>query len=120
MGGPTWRWRVAPGVRRCWGGAAAAWCRLGRSGRGRGGNAGRAPGGGAAGLADGSASTVSGLVGNGDGTFGPNTGFGCVGSPFAVAIAGLNADGGPGLAVAGGGYAVSVLRGNGDGTFGPR
>jgi hypothetical protein len=62
--------------------------------------------------------TVSVLLGNGDGTFGPASAFVTGPAPQSVAIADLNADGLPDLAVAGGG--VSVLPGNGDGTFQPR
>src|SRR5439155_1201390 len=65
--------------------------------------------------------TVSVLLGNGDGTFGPKTAFGTGSTPFSVAIADLNADGRPDLAVANAGSnTVSVLFGNGDGTFGTK
>jgi hypothetical protein len=65
-------------------------------------------------------STVSVLLGNGDGTFGAKTDFGTGGGPNSVAIADLNADGKPDLAVANSGAfnTVSVLLGNGDGTVG--
>ena len=59
---------------------------------------------------------VSVLLGNGDGTFGAKTDFGTGSGASSVAIADLNADGRPDLAVAG--ATVSVLLGNGDGTFG--
>src|SRR2546426_3271709 len=60
-------------------------------------------------------------LGNGDGTFGAKTDFGTGNSPFSVAIADLNADGRPDLAVANDySNTVSVLLGNGDGTFGAR
>jgi predicted NUDIX family NTP pyrophosphohydrolase len=66
-------------------------------------------------------STVSVLLGNGDGTFGDKAHFGAGRGPESVAIADLNADGRPDLAVANGGSStVSVLLGNGDGTFGAR
>src|SRR5207249_9457497 len=78
-------------------------------------NAGRNPG---------SPTTVSVLLGNGDGTFGPETDLTTGINSHSVAIADLNADGRPDLAVANFGYcglySVSVLLGNGDGTFGPR
>ncbi len=66
-------------------------------------------------------SSVSVLLGNGDGTFGPKTDYFTGLQPYRVAIADLNADGRPDLAVVN--YfsnTVSVLLGNGDGTFGPR
>src|SRR5205823_5392127 len=64
-------------------------------------------------------STVSVLLGNGDGTFGAKTDFD--GGGYWVATGDLNGDGKPDLAVANFGYArVSVLIGNGDGTFGAR
>jgi hypothetical protein len=61
------------------------------------------------------------LPGNGDGTLGPRSDFGTGSGPGAVAIADLNADGHPDLAVAN--YTagtVSVLPGSGDGSFGPK
>jgi hypothetical protein len=70
--------------------------------------------------------TVSVLLGNRDGTFGPRTDFGTGIDPSSVAIADLNADGRPDLVVANAGYhgeygnTVSVLLGKGDGTFGPK
>src|SRR5207247_6883301 len=69
-------------------------------------------------LAVGTNSGVSVLLGNGDGTFGPETALG-TGSPAnSVAIADLNADGRLDLAVTNlNSSTVSVLRGNGDGTF---
>jgi hypothetical protein len=69
----------------------------------------------------GTGSTVSVLLGNGDGTFGGKTDFGTGIGPLSVAIADFNADGRPDLAVANyySSQTVSVLRGNGDGTFGP-
>src|SRR5258706_3870117 len=44
--------------------------------------------------------TVSVLLGNGDGTLGPKTGFGTGSLPVGVRVADLNADGRPDLAVA--------------------
>ncbi len=67
--------------------------------------------------------TVSVLLGNGDGTFGPKADFGTGSRPYAVAIGDLNGDGRPDLVTANSGFSlghtVSVLLGNGDGTFGP-
>ena len=68
-------------------------------------------------------STVSVLLGNGDGTFGPKTDYGTGSYPQSVAIGDLNGDGKPDLVTANYNYnsgTVSVLLGNGDGTFGPR
>jgi hypothetical protein len=65
--------------------------------------------------------TISVLLGNGDGTFGPRTGFGTGFGPVSLAIGDLNGDGKPDLAVTNGGGSfntVSVLLGNGNGTFG--
>lgn len=67
---------------------------------------------------------VSVRLGNGDGTFGAATGFGTGHNAYSVAIADLDGDARPDLAVANFGSSqddqgsVSVLRGNGDGTFG--
>jgi hypothetical protein len=70
----------------------------------------------------GSPSTVSVLLGVGDGTFGTKTDFGVGINPSSVAIADLNADGKPDLVVPNNYFAgtVSVLLGNGDGTFGTK
>jgi hypothetical protein len=62
-------------------------------------------------------SSISVLLGNGDGTFKTATTFPSA-SPFLVAVADFNADGVPDLVVSNGlGSTVSVLLGNGDGTF---
>jgi len=66
-------------------------------------------------------STVSVLLGNGDGTFGAKTDFATGTNPISVAIGNLNADGKPDLVTAN--YTsstVSVLLGTGDGTFGAK
>jgi hypothetical protein len=60
-------------------------------------------------------STVSILLGNGDGTFQPHVDY-PVGSPAGVAVADFNGDGKLDLAVANLG-SVAILLGNGDGTF---
>jgi hypothetical protein len=61
------------------------------------------------------------MLGNGDGTFGPNTDFDTGISPFQVAIADLNSDGWPDVAVVNSfSNTVSVLLGNGDGTLGAK
>jgi hypothetical protein len=74
------------------------------------------------GVANTSDNTVSILLGNGDGTFHPQTAFATAISPEALVAGDFNGDGKLDLAVAcfgqnfsGGG--VSVLLGNGDGTF---
>ena len=64
-------------------------------------------------------STVSVLIGSGDGTFGAHTDFPTGVRPTSVAMGDLNGDGKPDLAVANSSSStVSVLLGNGDGTFG--
>jgi hypothetical protein len=60
-------------------------------------------------------STVSILLGNGDGTFQPHVDY-PVGSPSGLAVADFNGDGKLDLAVANNG-SVAILLGNGDGTF---
>jgi hypothetical protein len=60
-------------------------------------------------------STVSILLGNGDGTFQPHVDY-PVGSPAGVAVGDFNGDGKVDLAVANG-NSVAILLGNGDGTF---
>jgi hypothetical protein len=64
-------------------------------------------------------STVSVLLGNGDGTFGPKRNYATDLAPWSVTIGDLNSDGRPDLVVANAGT-LSILLGNGDGTFGPR
>ncbi len=61
---------------------------------------------------------ISVLLGNGDGSFAPETRFGTGRNPYAVAVGDFNGDGLYDIAVAN--YfsnSVSVLLGNGDGTF---
>ena len=63
--------------------------------------------------------TISVMVGNGDGTFGEQLEYLVGGDPASLAIADLNRDGKPDLAIANrGSSTVSVLIGNGDGSFG--
>lgn len=81
---------------------------------------------------NGADNTVAVLLGSGDGTFSPRTEYDtgpgltcdlrfCSVFPVSVAIADLNGDGKPDLAVPNlTSSKVSVLLGNGDGTFGPR
>jgi hypothetical protein len=58
------------------------------------------------------------LLGRGDGTFSPGTGFGTGNGPFAAVVGDFNGDGKPDLATPNlGGNSVSILQGNGDGTF---
>src|SRR5206468_5832743 len=65
--------------------------------------------------------TVSVLLGNGDGSFGPKSDYGTGSGPYSVASGDLNGDGKPDLAVANErSLTVSVLLGSGDGTFGPK
>ena len=63
---------------------------------------------------------VSILLGNGDGTFGPNTDFPTLDVPYVVIADDFNHDGKLDLAVNGQFGGVSVLLGNGDGTFQPK
>jgi predicted NUDIX family NTP pyrophosphohydrolase len=64
----------------------------------------------------GSPSSVSVLLGNGDGSFQAARNFDAGIHPLSVAVGDFNGDGKPDLAVANG-YYVSVLLGNGDGSF---
>ena len=68
-----------------------------------------------------STSTVSVLLGNGDGTFRTHVDYATDNNPFWVAIGDLNGDGKPDLVSsnADGSNTVSVLLGNGDGTLQP-
>src|SRR5262249_20091278 len=62
--------------------------------------------------------TVSILLGNGDGTFQPATGYPVGSDPHSVAVGDFNAAGRRDLATANAGSQdVSILLGNGDGTF---
>jgi hypothetical protein len=64
-------------------------------------------------------STVSVLLGNGDGTFRPRRDFATGSEPFSVTSADFNFDGKPDLAIANfSSNTVSIFVGNGDGTFG--
>ncbi len=73
------------------------------------------------GSGSGSATTMSVLLGNGDGTFGAKVEYGAGIRPQSVAIGDLNGDINPDLAVANSGSnTVSVLLGNGNGTFGAK
>ena len=63
-------------------------------------------------------STVSVLLGNGDGTFQPSVDFATGAQPTAIAVGDFNGDGKLDLAVANqGDNTVSILLGKGDGTF---
>jgi hypothetical protein len=69
-------------------------------------------------VANDGSSTVSVLLGNGDGTFQTTTNFATGSHPHSVAVGDFNGDGKPDLAVADlRSKNVSVLVGNGDGTF---
>jgi hypothetical protein len=66
------------------------------------------------------ASTVSVLLGKGDGTFKPTVNYAVGGGPAGIAIANFNGDGNADIAVANTGSAtVSVLYGKGNGKFKP-
>ena len=69
--------------------------------------------------------TLSVLLGNGDGTFQPKVDYAAGANPGSVAIADLNGDAHPDVAVANTPgnsltHTISVWFGNGDGTLGPR
>jgi hypothetical protein len=65
-----------------------------------------------------SSNRVSVLLGNGDGTFQPATGFATVNAPLGVAVGDLNGDGKPDLAVTNfSTNSINILLGNGDGSF---
>jgi hypothetical protein len=67
-----------------------------------------------------SGTTISVLLGNGDGTFQSHVDYAVGSFPFGMAMGDLNGDGIPDLAVAAhNSSAVEVLLGNGDGTFQP-
>src|SRR5262249_54068451 len=67
-------------------------------------------------VANSGATTVSVLLGNGDGTFRPARNFNVGPDPHAVAVGDFYADGNADIAVAYRG-GTRILRGNGDGTF---
>ena len=65
--------------------------------------------------------TISVLLGNGDGTFQPQTAYATGASPIAIASGDFNRDGNLDLVVGNAGAAtISVYMGNGDGTFLPQ
>jgi hypothetical protein len=75
------------------------------------------------GFSGGSSSSLSVLLGNGDGTFQPARNLNVGPNPFAVAVGDFDGDGTPDLAVThasplpSGPEAVTILLGNGDGSF---
>ena len=70
---------------------------------------------------NGNANTVSVLLGNGDGTFQPQTAYDALNAPIAIVSGDFNRDGNLDLAVGDNGVAtISVYLGNGDGTFLPQ
>jgi hypothetical protein len=69
----------------------------------------------------GAGTTLSVLLGNGDGTFGPETDYTAGVAVNVVAVGDLNRDGKLDVAVSNGAsHTVSILLGNGDGTLGPK
>jgi hypothetical protein len=66
---------------------------------------------------NGTATSVSVLLGNGDGTFRPPLIFDAGGSPVSVAVGNFNSDQVQDLAVTGSFPGTFLLLGNGDGTF---
>lgn len=64
-------------------------------------------------------SSISILLGNGDGSFGARRSFAAGVGPWGASASDLNTDGHIDLAVASGAPAVSILLGNGDGSFQP-
>jgi RHS repeat-associated protein len=71
-------------------------------------------------VANTNSSTVSVLLGQGDGTFAPKQDFPTGSTPVSVAAADVNGDGKTDLVVATYNNLVSVLLGHGDGTFAPK
>ena len=70
---------------------------------------------------NGNANTLSVLLGNGDGTFQPQTAYDAQDAPIAIVSGDFNRDGNLDLAVGDNGVAtISVYLGNGDGTFLPQ
>src|SRR5260370_2674137 len=61
-------------------------------------------------------SSISVLLGNGDGTFQAAVSYAAGSAPRSMAVGDFNGDGKPDLAVANG-CGINVLLGNGDGTF---
>src|SRR5205823_1483468 len=61
--------------------------------------------------------SISILMGNGDGTFGPNVEYPTLNTPYVVVADDFNKDGNLDLAINGQFGGISVLLGNGDGTF---
>jgi hypothetical protein len=72
-------------------------------------------------VANNNSDTVSILIGDGAGSFGPKTDFTTGGNPFCVAIGDVDRDGKPDLAVANSNSnTVSILIGDGAGSFSPK